>query len=65
MQYGDLNNANGKKWCDTLDAVAAAPEHHKVIFESEHVRVLHARIRPGDTTPAHTHRWASLAYTLP
>ena len=64
MQYGNLNNANGKKWCDTLDAVAAAPEHHKVIFENEHVRVLDTKIAPGDTTPVHTHRWASVVYTL-
>ena len=64
MQYNDLNETSGRQWSDTLDAVAAAPEHHKVIFENEHVRVLDARIAPGDTTPVHTHRWASVVYTL-
>ena len=64
MQYENLNYANGNNWCDTLDAVAAAPEHHKVIFENENVRVLDTRIAPGETTPVHTHRWASVVYTL-
>ena len=64
MQYQNLEQGNGRKWCDTLDAVAAAPQHHKVIFENEHVRVLDTRIGPGDATPVHTHRWASVVYTL-
>ena len=64
MQYGNLIQGNGREWCDTLDAVAAAPKHHKVIFENEHVRVLDTRIGPGDTTPVHTHRWANVVYTL-
>ena len=64
MHYENLNQANGNKWCDTLDAVVAAPAHHTVIFENEHVRVLDTRIGPGDTTPIHTHRWASVVYTL-
>jgi hypothetical protein len=64
MQNENFKQANGQDWCDTLDAVAAAPEHHKVIFENEHVRVLDARIKPGDATPVHSHRWASVVYTL-
>jgi hypothetical protein len=44
------------QWPDTLDAVAAAPAHHVVLLENEHVRVLEARIEAGDTVPLHTHR---------
>lgn len=47
-----------------LDAVAAAPDHHRVIFEDEHVRVLDTVIKPGDTVPVHIHPWPSVVYTL-
>ena len=32
-------------WDPALDAVAAAPKHHKVIFENERLRVL--KVNPG------------------
>lgn len=38
-----------------LDGVVAAPDHHRVIFENDRVRVLETAIPPGDTTPVHTH----------
>ena len=47
-----------------LDAVAAAPEHHRVIFENENVRVLDTYIGAGETVPIHTHPWPSIVYTL-
>jgi hypothetical protein len=31
-----------------LDGPVAAPEHHKVIFENERVRVVELRVGPGD-----------------
>jgi mannose-6-phosphate isomerase-like protein (cupin superfamily) len=49
---------------EQLDAVAAAPYHHRVIFENEQVRVLDTRIGPGETVPVHTHQWPSVVYTL-
>lgn len=45
------------EWPDALDAVAAAPAHHVVLLENEHVRVLEARVEAGETVPLHTHRW--------
>lgn len=51
-------------WPDHLDAAAAAPDHHRVILENEHVRVLDTRIEPGEKVPVHTHRWPSVAYAL-
>lgn len=38
-----------------LDGVIAAPDHHRVLFENEHVRVLETVIVAGDVTPVHTH----------
>ena len=33
----------------------AAPDHHRVVFENERVRVVDTVIRAGDTAPLHTH----------
>ena len=52
------------KWPDNLDALVAAPSHHTLLFENERVRVLETRIPAGDTTPIHTHRFASVLYIL-
>ena len=49
-------------WPAELDAVIAAPKHHKLLFENEHVRVLEVRIAPGDMVPVHTHRWPASIY---
>ncbi len=49
---------------DSLDAVAAAPESHRVLFENDAVRVLDTRIAPGETTQVHTHRWPGILYVL-
>ncbi len=49
---------------DALDALIADPQHHTLVMENEHVRVLRTRIPPGDKTPLHTHRWPSVIYTV-
>lgn len=49
-------------WPDSLDALIAAPKHHKLLFENERVRVLEVRIPPGDFVPVHTHRWPCAMY---
>lgn len=49
-------------WSDSLDALAAAPAHHKLLFENDRVRVLEVRIPPGDFVPVHTHRWPAAIY---
>jgi hypothetical protein len=40
------------------------PGIHTVLFENEHVRVLHTRILPGQKVPVHTHRWPSVLFVL-
>jgi hypothetical protein len=45
---------------DGYDAVQAAPNTHKVIFENSLVRVLEVSLAPAGTTiPMHHHRWPS------
>ena len=49
-------------WPANLDAVKAAPETPKVIFENEHVRVLEVTIAPHSKQSIHTHCWPSTLY---
>lgn len=51
-------------WPDKLDALTAAPEHHKLLFENEQVRVLDTCIPPGETTAVHTHQWPGTLYII-
>jgi quercetin dioxygenase-like cupin family protein len=65
MHHDDTDKrAPEQEWLDSLDAMIAATEHHEVLLENERVRVLDSRIKPGDTVPVHTHRWASVLYIL-
>src|SRR6266516_6957850 len=65
MNQNDTDkSAHEQVWPDSLDAMVAAPEHHEVLLENERVRVLDSRIKPGETVPVHTHRWASVLYVL-
>jgi len=47
---------------DSLDALVAAPQFHRVLFENEQVRVLEVRVGPHQREPVHTHRWPSVIY---
>lgn len=51
-------------WDDSLDALVAAPEQHRLVFENAHVRVLDTRIAPGERTPVHTHCWPASHYVV-
>jgi quercetin dioxygenase-like cupin family protein len=51
-------------WPESLDALAAAPGNHSLLLENEHVRVLDTRIKAGERTPVHTHRWPAALYVL-
>ena len=51
-------------WPPELDAVIAAPKHHRLVFENDQVRVLDTRIPVGDTVPVHTHRWPAVYNTV-
>jgi hypothetical protein len=47
-------------WPQTLDAVIAAPESHRVLLDNERVRVLEVMIEPGTREPEHTHHALSV-----
>jgi len=64
MKNDENKNISVQKWTDELDAVIAAPEHHRVLLENERVRVLASHVKPGETVPVHTHSWASVVYVL-
>jgi quercetin dioxygenase-like cupin family protein len=49
---------------DELDGVAAAPDHHEVLFENDRVRVIRTTIRAGDTAPLHTHLAPTVQYLV-
>jgi hypothetical protein len=47
---------------DSTDAVATAPENHKVILENDQVRVLEARVPLHSREVPHTHFWPSVFF---
>lgn len=49
---------------EDLDAMTSAPDHHAILYENERVRVLDTRLRPGERTPVHAHRWPAALYVL-
>jgi hypothetical protein len=55
---------NEREGPDVLDALAAAPQHHKLLFENDAVRVLDTCIAPGETTRLHSHCWPATLYFL-
>src|ERR1700733_4029689 len=51
-------------WPDSLDAMIAAPQYHRLVLENDRVRVLDTRIPVGEIVPVHTHRWPAIYYTI-
>ena len=49
---------------DEYDGVIVDPEHHKVIFENDAVRVLEVSIAAGEVTPLHSHMRPTVMYVL-
>src|SRR5215218_11052390 len=47
----------------TLDPVTSNPDHYRVVFENDRVRVLEYTDAPGDRTTPHSHP-DSVMYTL-
>ena len=56
----EIDSSDPMTWDPGLDAVAAAPKHHKVIFENAKLRVLEVTLEPQDEEPLHHHRWPSV-----
>lgn len=58
------NNSSTWNWPAELDALIASPQHHKLLFENESVRVIDTLIRPKEITALHTHKWPATLYIL-
>ncbi|MBO9620926.1 MAG: hypothetical protein J7539_18035 [Niabella sp.] len=56
--------SNVYDWPAELDALLADPEHHKLLFENDFIRVLDTLILPGQVTNVHTHKWSASLYVL-
>ena len=51
-------------WPSSLDAVAAAPNNHRIVLENEQVRVLDVTVAPGEREPLHAHCRSSVMYVM-
>jgi hypothetical protein len=60
MSAAESRATPGWFWPEALDALQAAPRHHRLLLENDRVRVLDTRIAPGETVPVHTHRWPAV-----
>lgn len=58
------NPSTTPEWPPELDALVAAPEHHKLLLENDFVRVLDTLIPPGQITKVHTHKWPASLYII-
>jgi len=57
-----LTNAAKWQWPDSLDAVRAAPNSHRVLFENDKIRILEVTVEPYGFEPMHTHRYPSVMF---
>ena len=49
-------------WPDSLDAMRAAPENHKLVYEDNDVRILAVMLDGKKSEPIHTHKWKSIIW---
>lgn len=49
-----------RQWSDALEGLVAAPQSHRLLFESAKLRVLEVIVRAGEREPWHTHRHPSV-----
>ncbi|GMN04382.1 SMP-30/gluconolactonase/LRE family protein [Altererythrobacter sp. MTPC7] len=49
-------------WPPELEATVAAPDNHRILLETDQVRVLEVTLAPGEEEPLHFHRWPSVLY---
>jgi hypothetical protein len=59
-----MPDRDDKEWPPHLDALAAAPANHRLLFEDEALRVLEVTVAPGERENLHHHRWPSLMVVL-
>lgn len=48
------------RWPDSYEALAAAPNSHKLLYEDGHVSLLEVTLQPGRKEPMHGHKYPSV-----
>ena len=49
-------------WSDSTDAVKAAPQSHKIVYEDSTVRILRVVLESNKMEPIHTHQFKSVMW---
>lgn len=63
MKPIDTRSSSAKwVWPDSLDALRAAPENHKLVYEDNDVRVLAVMLDGKKSEPIHTHKLKSIMW---
>lgn len=57
-----LSSQSDWPWPDDLDAMKAAPQNHKVVYEDGNVRILAVILDGKKSEPIHTHKWKSVMW---
>ena len=55
-----MDGSDPATWDPKLDAVLAAPENHKVLYEDDLIRVLSVSVPAGSKEKPHHHRYPSV-----
>jgi len=53
---------SGWPWPDSLDAVKAAAENHRIVYEDDKVRILEVILQPNEFEHLHTHKLPSVMF---
>jgi hypothetical protein len=56
----DKSSSGCWPWPDSLDAVAADPQNHIILYEDANIRVLDVHTPPHTTNSKHDHQWLSI-----
>lgn len=54
------NHLTPESWDAAMDALVAAPDNHRLLYEDDFVRVLSVTLLPGIPEPLHHHRFPSV-----
>lgn len=63
IQKANKSNADWI-WPDSLDALVAAKDYHKLIFQTTDFRILEVTVPPGQLDPIHTHKGNSIVWVV-
>ena len=59
---GTKITASAWPWPDSLDAVKAASENHRIVYEDDKVRILEVILQPNEFEHLHTHKLPSVMF---